>query len=123
MTAITSPSPSPSPSPSASAKLSYLKFELLRTFRARRFLIFSVIFPLVMFVLIAGPNQDAKLGGIALPVYFLGGMVAWGTMMAALSSGGRVSVERTVGWTRQLRITPLTSFSYFRAKVVTAYAM
>jgi ABC-2 type transport system permease protein len=117
MTAITAPAAT---SPS---RLSYLKFELLRTFRARRFFIFSVVFPLVMFLLIAGPNQDAKLGGIALPVYFLGGMVAWGTMMAALSSGGRVSVERTVGWTRQLRITPLTSFSYFRAKVVTAYAM
>jgi ABC-2 type transport system permease protein len=106
-----------------SAPLTYTKYELLRTFRARRFFIFSVAFPLVMFVLIAGPNKDAPLAGIPFAAYFMGGMVAWGTMMASLSGGGRVAAERATGWNRQLRITPLTARAYFRAKVVTAYAM
>jgi ABC-2 type transport system permease protein len=43
--------------------------------------------------------------------------------MAMVSSGVRIAGERTTGWTRQLRITPLTTRAYFRAKVLTAYAM
>jgi ABC-2 type transport system permease protein len=44
-------------------------------------------------------------------------------MMAMVSSGVRIAGERTSGWTRQLRITPLSSAAYFRAKILTAYAM
>ena len=40
-----------------------------------------------------------------------------------ISTGARIAVERQVGWTRQLRVTPLTPSAYFRAKVLTAYAM
>jgi ABC-2 type transport system permease protein len=39
-----------------------------------------------------------------------------------VTSGARIAGERQVGWTRQLRITPLTPRDYLRAKVVTAYA-
>ena len=35
---------------------SYIRFELLRTFRNRRFFLFSFGFPLVLYFLIAGPN-------------------------------------------------------------------
>jgi ABC-2 type transport system permease protein len=106
-----------------SANLTYTRYELLRTFRAKRFFIFSVIFPLVMFVLIAGPNRNEQLGGISFPVYYMAGMVAWGAMMAAMSGGARIALERAVGWNRQLRITPLSTRAYFQAKVATAYAM
>lgn len=106
-----------------SPSLTYTRYELVRTFRARRFFIFSVVFPLVMFLLIAGPNKNEQMGGIALPVYFLGGMVAWGAMMSGVSGGARIALERSVGWTRQLRITPLGTGTYFGAKIVTAYAM
>ena len=40
-----------------------------------------------------------------------------------LSSGARIAGERAVGWNRQLRITPLSTRTYFRAKVVTGYLM
>jgi len=68
----------------------YARYELLRTFRNRRFFIFSLGFPLVLFYAIAGPNRDvASLGGtgISAPVYFMVGMVAFGTMNAVLGSG------------------------------------
>jgi ABC-2 type transport system permease protein len=51
------------------------------------------------------------------------GMVAFGTMSAMLSSGARISAERAVGWNRQLRISPLSTRAYFRAKILTAYMM
>ena len=40
-----------------------------------------------------------------------------------ISSGARIAAERSLGWNRQLRITPLSTRAYFRAKVLTGYAM
>jgi ABC-2 type transport system permease protein len=106
--------------------LSYTRFELLRTLRNRRFFILSLGFPLVLFFLIAGPQRNVhNLGGtgISAPLYFMVGMVAFGTMSTMLSSGARIAAERAVGWNRQLRISPLSTRSYFRTKVLTAYLM
>jgi ABC-2 type transport system permease protein len=104
----------------------YTRFEVLRTFRNTRFFIFSLGFPLVLYFLIAGPNRgvdDLGDSGISAPLYFMVGLTAFGTMTAVLASGARIAGERAVGWNRQLRITPLTTRSYFRAKVVTGYLM
>jgi ABC-2 type transport system permease protein len=56
-------------------------------------------------------------------VYFMVGLAAFGTMNAVLGSGARIAAERAVGWNRQLRLTPLSTRTYFRVKVLTAYAM
>ncbi|HEY5439622.1 MAG TPA: ABC transporter permease, partial [Acidimicrobiales bacterium] len=101
----------------------YLRYEVLRTYRNRRFLIFSLIFPLILFLVVAGPNRHARLIGVSFPLYYMSGMVAWGCMVAVISSGGRIAVERTVGWTRQLRITPLRTSAYFTAKILCGYLM
>jgi ABC-2 type transport system permease protein len=85
----------------------YLRFEILQTFRNRRFLIFSLAFPLVLFFSIADAHRSATLDGISFPLYFMTGMAAWGTMVATISSGARIAAERQIGWTRQMRITPL----------------
>jgi ABC-2 type transport system permease protein len=106
--------------------LPYIRFELLRTLRNRRFFILSLGFPLVLFFLIAGPQRNVhNLGGtgISAPLYFMVGMVSFGTMSTMLSCGARIAAERAVGWNRQLRISPLSTRSYFRAKVLTAYLM
>jgi ABC-2 type transport system permease protein len=101
----------------------YTGFELLRTFRNLRFLILSIAFPVVLFFLVAGPNRNSSLAGLPFTLYYMTGMLTWGAMTAMLSCGSRISVERSVGWNRQLRITPLSARSYFRAKLVTAYAL
>jgi ABC-2 type transport system permease protein len=104
----------------------YMRFELLRAFRNRRFFIFSFGFPLVLYFLIAGPQKNTQNlagSGISAPLYYMAGLAAFGTMASMISSGGRIASERQAGWTRQLRITPLTPRNYFRAKVVASYAM
>jgi ABC-2 type transport system permease protein len=106
--------------------LAYTRYELLRTVRNRRFFILSLGFPLVLFFLIAGPQKNVHSlagSGIPAPMYYMVGMVAFGTMSSMLSCGARIAAERAVGWNRQLRISPLTTRSYFRAKVLTAYLM
>jgi ABC-2 type transport system permease protein len=101
----------------------YLHYEVLRTFRNRRFMIFSLAFPLILLLSIGSANRHATLGGISFPLYFMVGMASWGAMVAMISSGARISAERQVGWTRQLRITPLRASAYFRAKILCGYVM
>lgn len=109
--------------PPKTGAATYVRYEILRTFRNRRFLIFSLGFPLVLLLAVGGANQHAKILGISFPLYYMAGMAGFGTMMAIISSGTRISVERQVGWTRQLRITPLRTAVYFEAKILCGYLM
>lgn len=106
--------------------MTYLRYELLRILRSRRFFFLALGFPIALYYLIAGPNRHAhNLGstGVSLRVYYMVGLATFGTMNAMLSSGARIASERSAGWNRQLRITPLSTGAYFRAKVVTGYVM
>ena len=106
--------------------LRYTRFELLRAFRNRRFVVFSFGFPLGLYFLIAGPQRGVNnLAGTGVPasLYFMTGLASFGTMASMISSGARVAAERQAGWTRQLRVTPLRPREYLQAKVLSAYAM
>jgi ABC-2 type transport system permease protein len=102
----------------------YIRFELLRTVRNRRFFALALGFPIVLYFLIAAPNRNVgNLGssGLSAPLYYMVGLAAFGAMNAMLSVGGRIATERSSGWNRQLRVTPLTTREYFRAKILTGY--
>lgn len=104
--------------------LAYLAFEVRRSFRNRRLVSFSLIFPLVFYYLVAGPNRnvhDLSGTGIDAPLYYMAGLAAFGVMSAMLSAGARIAAERGIGWNRQLRITPLRPSTYLVTKVVTGY--
>jgi ABC-2 type transport system permease protein len=104
----------------------YTRYGLIRAFRNRRLFILSLVFPLVLYVAIAGPNRNEHdLGGtgIAAPLYFMVGLAAFGTMNAVIGAGARIAAERSVGWNRQLRLTPLSARAYLLTKVLTAYLM
>jgi ABC-2 type transport system permease protein len=106
--------------------LAYARYELRRTFRNRRLYILSLVFPLALYYAIAAPDRaEHSIGGtgIAAPVYFMVGLTAFGTMNAVVGCGARIAAERAVGWNRQLRLTPLSTRTYFRVKVLTAYVM
>lgn len=106
--------------------LVYARYELLRTFRERMMFVFAFAIPLVLYFVIAVPNrhiQNLSGSGISAPLYYMVSLASFGTMMSMMSVGFRIAGERQVGWTRQLRITPLTNRHYFRAKVFTAYVV
>jgi ABC-2 type transport system permease protein len=103
----------------------YTRYELVRLVRNRRFFIFSLGFPLILYFLIATPNRhEDNLGGtgISAPLYFMIGLAAFGAMNAVTGSGARIAAERMIGWNRQLRLTPLSPRVYLSTKVLTAYA-
>lgn len=101
----------------------YLRYEVLRNFRNWRFLFFSLAWPLILYFTIAGVNRHQRFDGTAFPLYFMTAMATLGTMIAVISSGARIAAERSAGWTRQMRITPLTAGAYLRAKVLCGYLM
>ncbi|MEA3185232.1 MAG: type transport system permease protein [Ilumatobacteraceae bacterium] len=105
----------------------YTKYELLRLVRNKRSFIFSLIFPLALFIVIGGSNKNLTLDlgsvTIGFPTYYMVSMAGYGAMIAAISGGARIAAERTVGWNRQLRLTPLKVRGYFTTKVITSYAM
>jgi ABC-2 type transport system permease protein len=105
--------------------LVYARYELLRTFRNWRFSIFALGFPLIFFWLLAGPqhNKIDPGTGLTYAAYYMVSLASFGTMMSMISTGARIAGERQVGWTRQLRISPLSARAYFRAKVGTGYVM
>ncbi len=99
----------------------HFRYEILRTVRNRRFFAVTLALPLVIFYAIASANRHVMTEGIAFPLYFMTGMAAYGSMFAVVSPGARVAADRSRGWTRQLRITPLRASTDLTAKVATAY--
>lgn len=99
----------------------YARYELLRTVRNRQSFSFTLLLPAVLFLVIAAANRDVEVQGISFTTYYMTSMAGYGAMLAALGGGARIAAERAVGWTRQLRLTPLRSSTYFGVKLLTAY--
>jgi ABC-2 type transport system permease protein len=103
---------------------SLIKLELVRSLRNRKFLFFSVIYPSVLFLLIAGTyGSDDKVGGSSLSVatYMMVSMASFGALTAVLMGNSeRIAREREGGWVRQLRLTPLPGRGYVLAKTASA---
>jgi ABC-2 type transport system permease protein len=90
----------------------YLLLEVRRALRAGRFLVFTVAFPILMFVFLSSVYGDDSAQRAGLMI----NMITWGAFAAALFAGARVAVERDAGWQRQLRLTPLTGSGYLLGK-------
>jgi len=105
----------------------YLKYELVRTLRNRMGFVFSLAFPVVTFLVIALSQQEAgfirRSGGIPPATYYMVGLLGFGGIGAVLSGGGRIAVDRALGWNRQLLLTPLKPWVYLTSKVVNGYAV
>jgi ABC-2 type transport system permease protein len=103
---------------------SLIKLELTRALRNRKFLFFSVIYPSVLFLIIAG-NADSTTKvpgtGLTLPTYMMVSMASFGALTAVLMGNSeRIAKEREGGWVRQLRLTTLPGRGYVLAKTASA---
>jgi ABC-2 type transport system permease protein len=97
----------------------YLLTEIRRNFRAPRFLIFVIAFPVLMFLLQANVFTKASdPNHVQIAAIIMINMMTFGTFAAANTSGARLALERALGWQRQLRLTPLTGFGYLGGKAV-----
>ncbi|MGW2019059.1 ABC transporter permease [Streptomyces sp. NPDC001927] len=82
----------------------YVRLEVRRSLRDVGFAIGSVGVPVMMYLLFTNLGTDEAVWKTASMV----GMAAYGAVNAALSVGTGIAEDRSVGWLRQLRITPMT---------------
>ena len=105
--------------------LTVLKLEVRRLLRNRRTVIFAVISP-VLFFLIFGLNKsyaNERAGHGNVAAFVMVSMALYGAVLATTSGGAMVSIERAVGWSRQLRLTPLSPAAYIDTKMLTALVL
>jgi ABC-2 type transport system permease protein len=105
--------------------LGLIRLEVRRLLRNRRTLIFTMVVP-VLFFLIFGLNaayayQRFGRGNVSAEVLI--SMALYGAVLATTSGGAMVSIERAAGWSRQLRITPLVPAAYIGIKMVTSLVL
>ena len=104
--------------------LSFLKMEIRRVLRNRRTMVFILIMPAVFFLLFGLPQKGQHFdNGASVVAYVMISLAVYGAMVATTSGGGMVAVERAQGWSRQLRLTPLTPTAYVLTKILTAMTL
>jgi ABC-2 type transport system permease protein len=102
-----------------------LRLEVRRLLRNRRTMIFTVLMPVVFF-LIFGLNADyasENAGHGNVSAFILISMALYGAILATTTGGAMVSIERAEGWSRQLRLTPLAPLAYITVKMLTALVL
>lgn len=99
-------------------RTTYLALEARRASRNPRFLIFTIVFPVVLLLIdvAAFGTGDVPGSHASYASYLMVSMAAWGGFMAAMNTGARTAVERAAGWQRQLRLAPLRPTAYLVAK-------
>jgi ABC-2 type transport system permease protein len=106
-------------------RLALVRLEVRRLVRNRRTLIFTMVVP-VMFFMIFGLNSsyaDNRYGVGNVSASILVSMALYGAVLATTSGGAMVSVERAAGWSRQLRITPLRPAAYVATKMASSMVL
>ena len=101
----------------------YTRSEIRRSFRNPRYLLFSVGFPLVLFLVFQTTYGAGKLAGIPVAAYIMVSMATFGAMSAVFSTGGRIALERQLNWNRQLRLTALSGRAYLSGKSLSGFAV
>jgi ABC-2 type transport system permease protein len=102
----------------------FFAYELRRRL-SRQTLIFTLLLPAVLYLALVrtGPS-----GGVDLPhgnfaAWMMIGMAVYGAAMAATSSAATISIERSAGWMRTIRLSPMRPSAYILVKVGTSVAM
>ena len=102
----------------------YILLESLRQLRNVRALAFTFVIPLVMLLifgsLYGSSGQQEQRSGLPWLIVTTVQMASYGGMLAALSQAFAITTERSIGWNRQLRITPLSGVGYLVSKVAAA---
>ncbi|WEH42100.1 ABC transporter permease [Streptomyces sp. AM 2-1-1] len=87
----------------------YVMLEVRRTLRDGAFLVFGAGMPVLMYLLFTNIGGDAG-GGAGeddWKAYSMTGMAAYGALGSSMAVGTGIAADKSLGWLRQLRITPL----------------
>jgi len=96
--------------------------EIRRVLRNRRTLFFILIFPNIFFYLF-GILGGGRRGGPEVLTAVMINMAVYGAIAGTTSGGAAVALERSLGWSRQLRLTPLSPVAYIAMKVLVSMVL
>ena len=105
--------------------LTALNLEIRRLRRNPRAVIIAVIVP-VIFYFAFGLNKADTTGNYGhgnYAAWVLVSLALYGAIFSTTYTGAGVSIERAQGWSRQLRLTPLSPAAYIGIKVATALVL
>jgi ABC-2 type transport system permease protein len=98
--------------------LALTQAEIRRLFRNRRYFLFTVAFPVILYLLV-GRQVKTQAYGVAWGAYYMLSMATFGAFSGALTGNAqRISQEKKEGWIRQLRLTPLPANAYVISKIL-----
>lgn len=98
--------------------------ELKRMLRNRRTVIFTLVFPAALFFAFGGQSSwDESVGRGNVAAYIMVSMALYGAALTAAAGGAMVAMERALGWSRQLRLTPLHPAAYILVKALIALVL
>jgi len=103
--------------------LTALTLEIRRVLRNRRTVMFIVVFPSLFFFMFRSSGGGRGANAALVQSYVLISMAVYGAMVGTTAGGAAVAVERSLGWSRQLRLTPLRPSAYIAMKVLTAMVL
>lgn len=103
--------------------LTALSLEIRRVLRNRRTVMFTVVFPSLFFFMFRSTGGARAANAARIQAYVLVSMAVYGAMIGTTAGGAAVAVERSLGWSRQLRLTPLRPSAYIAMKVLTAMVL
>jgi ABC-2 type transport system permease protein len=108
-------------------RIRYVGLEVLRQLKNTRNLVFTFALPVVMLLIFGGVygssgqiDPTTHLAWLAVTTIQMAG---YGAMMSALAQAFTIVNERSLGWNRQLRITPLSGTGYLVTKIAAALAV
>jgi ABC-2 type transport system permease protein len=97
--------------------LKLARLEMTRVLRNRRYMMFTVALPVVLYLVIG--KTKAVAYGVNFSAFYMIAMASIGAFSGALTGNAqRISQERKDGWIRQLRITALPASGYVTAKII-----
>jgi ABC-2 type transport system permease protein len=103
--------------------LALARAEILRLGRNKRYSIFSIALPVVLYLVIAPQAKNVPVYGVGFRAYYMIAMASIGAFSGALTGNAqRISQERKDGWIRQLRLTTLPANAYVVAKMIASMA-
>jgi ABC-2 type transport system permease protein len=102
--------------------LALTRAELMRLLRNRRYFIFTVALPVVLYLII-GRQVNATVYGVSFHAFYMVDMAMLGAFSGALNGNAiRISQEMKEGWIRQLRLTSLPAYAYVVSKIIVSMA-
>lgn len=97
----------------------FAALDLRRRLRSRAEMFFVVGLPAFMYV-VFGLGSEDPVGSGNVAMYVMVSMAAYGAVSATTSVAGSAVLERTLGWGRQLALTPMGAGSFVAVKAVIA---